>query len=344
MYIINNNRVTLALFVCVTCFFGADSQNNLPVNVALVNPSFESQQTNKGEWLLKDDAKIVSDNEANVNTAKDGKHWLLLPSLSSAGQCLGRWENLVVGSNDRLFATFTMSSLQEASKATQSNGVIDAPLVAVKVSIWISSSSQTWEGGREVANKTISDRTNHVLGDFNSYIDGFAVLSMEQGAQEKRSYVWIVFKNEVRLSDQHSGMEHCTLLDDVAVSMSSVPQLTEDRPNLMMVLQDDLGFGDVSSFNAGSKVTTPNIDRIASQGMRFTDAHSGATICGPSRVALLTGTVPSKLGVHGNFVTPRASLGPSTISAGTATIATMCRSQVSQEFLSFHIHGCIIIS
>jgi len=63
----------------------------------------------------------------------------------------------------------------------------------------------------------------------------------------------------------------------------------QDRPNIVYILADDLGYGDLSSYNPSGKISTPNIDRLASQGMRFTDAHSPASVCTPSRYSILTG-------------------------------------------------------
>ena len=60
-------------------------------------------------------------------------------------------------------------------------------------------------------------------------------------------------------------------------------------PNVLILYADDLGFGDLGSFNPDSKIPTPNLDRLASQGMRFVDGHSSSGICSPSRYALLTG-------------------------------------------------------
>ena len=51
----------------------------------------------------------------------------------------------------------------------------------------------------------------------------------------------------------------------------------KSRPNIVLILADDLGYGDVGCFNAESKAPTPNIDRLAREGMRFTDAHSPAS-------------------------------------------------------------------
>ena len=59
-----------------------------------------------------------------------------------------------------------------------------------------------------------------------------------------------------------------------------------ERPNVVIILADDLGYGDVGCYGA-TKVKTPNIDRLAREGRRFTDAHSPSSVCTPSRYALL---------------------------------------------------------
>ena len=51
------------------------------------------------------------------------------------------------------------------------------------------------------------------------------------------------------------------------------------KPNILLILADDLGYGDVRCYNDQSKVATPHLDRLAREGMRFTDAHSPATVC-----------------------------------------------------------------
>ena len=71
------------------------------------------------------------------------------------------------------------------------------------------------------------------------------------------------------------------------------------KPNLVIIFADDLGYGDVSCYGA-TKIATPNIDRLARQGMRFTDAHSAASLCSPSRYGLLTGRAPWRLHRKGN--------------------------------------------
>ncbi len=61
------------------------------------------------------------------------------------------------------------------------------------------------------------------------------------------------------------------------------------HPNIIIIYADDLGYGDISCQNSESKIRTPNIDKLAQDGIRFTDAHSSAAICTPSRYNLLTG-------------------------------------------------------
>jgi arylsulfatase A len=62
------------------------------------------------------------------------------------------------------------------------------------------------------------------------------------------------------------------------------------KPNILVILADDLGYGDVSAYNpTRGKIPTPHLDRLAAEGMRFTDGHSSSGVCSPSRYALLTG-------------------------------------------------------
>jgi arylsulfatase A-like enzyme len=64
----------------------------------------------------------------------------------------------------------------------------------------------------------------------------------------------------------------------------------DTKPNILVILADDLGYGDVQCYNPQrGKIPTPHIDKLASQGMRFTDGHSSSGVCSPSRYALLTG-------------------------------------------------------
>src|SRR4051812_48665313 len=67
-------------------------------------------------------------------------------------------------------------------------------------------------------------------------------------------------------------------------------------PNILMVLIDDMGYGDLGCFG-GTRVATPNIDKLAGEGIRFTQFYVNAPICSPSRVALTTGQYPNRWGI-----------------------------------------------
>lgn len=80
------------------------------------------------------------------------------------------------------------------------------------------------------------------------------------------------------------------------------------KPNIVFILADDMGYGDVGSYNLQSKIPTPNMDRLAAEGMRFTDAHSTSSVCTPSRYSILTGRyawrTELKHGVFFNYEPP----------------------------------------
>lgn len=74
------------------------------------------------------------------------------------------------------------------------------------------------------------------------------------------------------------------------LALSHFSHAADKLPNIIVIYADDLGYGDVSCYNPErGKIPTPNIDRLALQGMRFTDAHSSSAVCTPSRYTLLTG-------------------------------------------------------
>ena len=81
-----------------------------------------------------------------------------------------------------------------------------------------------------------------------------------------------------------------------------------DLPNIVFIMADDMGYGDPSCYNPDSKIPTPNIDRLAQQGMRFTNAHSPGALCVPSRYGLLTGRYPIHPGYRQKNLKMRSSL------------------------------------
>ncbi len=76
----------------------------------------------------------------------------------------------------------------------------------------------------------------------------------------------------------------------IGLLITSCSKVENNLPNIVIIYADDMGYGDLNCQNPNSKIPTPNLDKLASEGMRFTDAHSSSGICSPSRFALLTGT------------------------------------------------------
>ena len=100
--------------------------------------------------------------------------------------------------------------------------------------------------------------------------------------------------------------------------------LAAPKPNILFILADDLGYGDVGCYNPEAKVATPNLDRLAREGMRFTDAHSPSTVCTPSRYSLLTGKMAFRINYRSVF---EGVGGPCLIKEDQLTLPQMLRNQ-----------------
>ena len=86
-------------------------------------------------------------------------------------------------------------------------------------------------------------------------------------------------------------MKNCILLVMILMSLQSCSRQKkiDNNPNIIYVLADDLGYGDINVFNPDGKIKTPNIDMLAVEGMKFTDAHTSSAVCTPTRYGILTG-------------------------------------------------------
>lgn len=96
------------------------------------------------------------------------------------------------------------------------------------------------------------------------------------------------------------------------------------RPNIVVILTDDQGYGDVSAYNPAGKIPTPHIDQLAREGVRFTDAHSGSSVCTPTRYGLLTGRYAWRTRLKKGVLW---SNGDTLIEPGRPTLASVLRSR-----------------
>ena len=97
----------------------------------------------------------------------------------------------------------------------------------------------------------------------------------------------------------------------------------KELPNVVIILADDLGYGDCEPFNPPSKISTPNLNQLARDGIRFTDAHAASSTCTPSRYGLLTGINPARTGVLNTLL----SRGEPIIGEEEKTLADLFRSK-----------------
>ena len=106
----------------------------------------------------------------------------------------------------------------------------------------------------------------------------------------------------------------------VADASDDAVQAQHQKPNIVIILADDMGYGDPQCFNPQSKIPTPHINRLAREGMKFTDAHAPGPFCHPLRYGLITGRFPFRTDMTKWPTNPL-------IREGEATIATLLRSQ-----------------
>ncbi|HUQ68382.1 MAG TPA: arylsulfatase, partial [Planctomycetaceae bacterium] len=95
-----------------------------------------------------------------------------------------------------------------------------------------------------------------------------------------------------------------------------------DKPNILFVLCDDLGYGDLSCLNPDSKLKTPHFDRIAAEGAIFTDAHSGSAVCSPTRYGVMTGRYAWRTKLQSGVL---GGLSPRLIEPGRMTVASFLK-------------------
>lgn len=104
-----------------------------------------------------------------------------------------------------------------------------------------------------------------------------------------------------------------------AVFWPTIAYAVSDKPNIVIILVDDMGYGDPGCYNSQSKIAMPSVDKLASDGMRFTDAHAAGALCHPSRYGLLTGQYPFRTDVS---KWPKQAL----IGKNQATLASVLKS------------------
>ena len=89
---------------------------------------------------------------------------------------------------------------------------------------------------------------------------------------------------------------------------TSLSAETNERPNIILIFTDDQGYNDLGCFGS-KRIKTPNIDRLATEGRKYTSFYVPSSVCSPSRAALLTGCYPKRVGMHKHVLFPRSDHG-----------------------------------
>jgi len=131
-------------------------------------------------------------------------------------------------------------------------------------------------------------------------------MNQQQAARPKRALVFIAF----------------LLLASFANCFAAVSQAAE-QPNFIIIFTDDQGYNDLGCFGSPN-IKTPNIDRLASEGRKYTSFYTACSVCSPSRAALLTGSYPKRIGMHRHVLFPKSDYG---LNPDEYTIADHLKSQ-----------------
>ncbi|MDX1640231.1 MAG: sulfatase-like hydrolase/transferase, partial [Balneolaceae bacterium] len=91
----------------------------------------------------------------------------------------------------------------------------------------------------------------------------------------------------------------CCFLSIAATGLAENVDNDRNRPNVVIIMADDLGYGDLTSFGGDGSIPTPNIDRLAREGLSFRNFHTNGAVCSPTRASLLTGLYPQETGIEG---------------------------------------------
>ncbi len=109
-----------------------------------------------------------------------------------------------------------------------------------------------------------------------------------------------VFKRNIHRPDLLKGMASAILglAIGIATLMPSAARAVEQRrPNIVLILADDLGWADTTLYGKTSLYETPNIERLAARGMTFTNAYTASPICSPTRASIMSGQNPARHGM-----------------------------------------------
>ena len=111
---------------------------------------------------------------------------------------------------------------------------------------------------------------------------------------------------------------------------------TLEQPNIILVVADDLGYGDPGCYG-NPEIKTPNLDRLANEGLRFTNCYAAAANCSPARTGIMTGRTPYRVGIY-HYIT---MMSPMHLMSSEVTIASLLKKvgYTTAQFGKWHLNG-----
>src|SRR6185503_18275354 len=125
------------------------------------------------------------------------------------------------------------------------------------------------------------------------------LLQEEANQENSQPHHALKYCTELASDTRIAGMKPLSRWSLLLLLASCAPEKAAERPpNIVLILTDDQGYADIGCFG-GKGIRTPNLDRMAAEGMRFTDFYVGQAVCTASRAALMTGCYPNRVGLQG---------------------------------------------
>ncbi len=140
-----------------------------------------------------------------------------------------------------------------------------------------------------MSENTMSRRALIRMGTVGATAVGLASLGVSCSSKQDNPAMRFAFDPDIYVDPERAALPASDVI-------KRIPGFTGERPNIVLILADDMGYGDLGCYG-GKSINTPNIDRLAREGVRFTDFCSSAAICTPSRAGLLTGRYAHRTGV-----------------------------------------------
>ncbi|MDH3583255.1 MAG: sulfatase-like hydrolase/transferase [Phycisphaerae bacterium] len=283
------------------------------------------------DFVLRLDFKYEAGNSGvQVRSDDQGDHQVFGYQVEIAAQDkMGLWHHSLLPKDDPAREARHLMATAGQEVAITAEGNKSVKQVAAAEKIVAHFKQDGWNSMEIIAvGNTLTQKINGVV--FSKVSDDDKRMSRRKGVialQDHGKGCKVAFQN-IRLKEL-PVKEQIPLSDGVTPAPAPAPakrssSVNRNRPNIVLILADDFGWGDASCNNPDSPIKTPHIDRIAKEGIRFTNAHTPSAVCTPTRYGLLTGRYPWRSYLKKEVLRYYA---PALITKGRTTLPSYLKSQ-----------------